>query len=67
VDWFLLILVSDHLVIAAAVLLWVWTDARRRRWSARARVLWVALFIALGTPALLGYLAERETPRPTPP
>ncbi len=67
VDWLLLILVTDHLVIAGAVLLWAWADARDRGWPARARFLWVIAFIALGTPALLGYLAERETPRPTRP
>ena len=66
-DWFLLIVVTDHLVVAGAALVWAWLDARRRAWSAGARLLWGVLFVALGTPALLGYLAERETPRPTPP
>ena len=63
-DWLLLILLTDHLVIAASAMLWVWLDARRRAWSVAARLVWCVLFVALGTPALLGYLAERETPRP---
>jgi hypothetical protein len=61
-DWFLLIVVTDHLVIAGAVLLWVWADARRRGWPVAGRLAWVAAFIGLGTPALLGYVAERGGP-----
>ena len=63
VDWLLLILLTDHLVIAGAALVWVWLDAGRRAWPVGARLGWALLFVALGTPALLGYLAERETPR----
>jgi hypothetical protein len=62
-DWFLQIVVIDHLAIAGAALLWVWADAGRRGWSVQQRLAWVAAFVALGTPALLGYLAER--PRQT--
>jgi hypothetical protein len=36
-------------------------------WSVGFCAVWTVLFIALGTPALLGYLGERETPRPSPP
>jgi hypothetical protein len=58
-DWFLKVLITDHIVIAGTVLLWVWIDAGRRGWSTGARVAWTIAYIALGTPALLGYLAER--------
>jgi len=61
-DWFLLIVVTDHLVIAGVALLWVLSDAGRRGWPAWMRLAWVAAFVGLGTPALLGYLAQR---RPT--
>jgi hypothetical protein len=61
-DWFLRILVADHAVIAGSVLVWAWLDAGRRGWSVLARLAWTVAFIALGTPAWLGYLAER---RPT--
>jgi hypothetical protein len=61
-DWFLLVVVADHLVIAGAALLWVWMDARRRGWPLGYRLAWVAAFAGLGTPALLGYLAERRMP-----
>jgi hypothetical protein len=59
-DWFLLILVTDHLVIAGTVLVWVWLDAGRRGWSAAARLAWTIAYVATGSPALLGYLAERR-------
>jgi hypothetical protein len=62
-DWFLKILVADHIVIAGTVLVWVWIDAGRRGWSVGARLAWTVAYIALGSPALLGYLAER---RPMP-
>jgi len=61
-DWFLLIVVTDHLVIAGVALLWVLIDAGRRGWSVWMRLAWIAAFVGLGTPALLGYLAQR---RPT--
>ena len=63
-DWFLLIVVADHLVIAGTVLLWVWMDARRRGWPTGRRLAWTVAFIALGTPALLGYIAERTEAEP---
>lgn len=62
-DWYLLIVVTDHLVIAGVVLLWVWGDMVRRGWSLPTRIAWLVVLIALGTPTLLAYLAERPVPR----
>ncbi len=62
-DWYLLIVVTDHLVIAGVVLLWVWGDMGQRGWSLRIRLAWLAALIALGTPTLLVYLAERPLAR----
>jgi hypothetical protein len=62
-DWFLLVVVTDHLVIAAVALLWVLVDARRRGQPLWMRLAWVVAFVGLGTPALLGYLAQRASAR----
>jgi hypothetical protein len=59
-DWFLLIVVTDHLVIAGIALLWGLIDAGRRGWSLWMRLAWVVAFVGLGTPALLGYLAQHH-------
>jgi hypothetical protein len=60
-DWFLLILVTDHAVIAGTALIWILIDARRLRgWSVAECVAYAIAYIALGSPALLGYLAERR-------
>lgn len=58
-DWYLLIVVTDHLVIAGILLLWIWVDMGRRRWSLAPRLAWLVVIIALGTPGVLAYLAER--------
>ena len=58
-DKMLLVVVTDHLAIAGVALLWVWCDTRRRRWPLGQRLLWAGAFVVVGTPALLGYLAER--------
>lgn len=58
-DWFMLIVITDHLVIAGVVLLWVWGDMGRRGFSSRARLAWLGTLVALGTPTLLAYIAER--------
>jgi hypothetical protein len=61
-DWFLLILVTDHAVIAGTALVWILIDARRLRgWSVAECVAYAIAYIALGSPALLGYLAERRS------
>jgi hypothetical protein len=61
-DWFLLILVTDHAVIAGTALIWILIDARRvRGWSVAECVAYTIAYIALGSPALLGYLAERRS------
>jgi hypothetical protein len=58
-DWMALIVVSDHLVIAGTVLIAIWLDAKRLGWQLSRRILLALAFIALGSPALLLYLAWR--------
>lgn len=58
-DWMALIVVSDHLVIAGAVLIALWIDATRLGWLLRQRVCMAIAFVALGSPALLIYVAWR--------
>ena len=58
-DWMLLVVVSDHLVIALCVLVWLWRDATERGWSRARRLAWVVMVVVLGSPALLVYLAVR--------
>jgi hypothetical protein len=58
-DWMALIVVSDHLVIAAAVLVALWIDTTRLGWLVRGRALLAITFVLLGSPALLVYLAWR--------
>jgi len=61
-DWMTLIVVSDHLVIAGAVLIALWVDATRLGWLLRRRVLLTIAFVGLGSPTLLVYLAWRIGP-----
>jgi hypothetical protein len=58
-DWMALIVVSDHLVVAGAVLIGLWIDAGRLGWPMLRRVLLAMAFVALGSPTLLVYLAWR--------
>jgi dipeptide/tripeptide permease len=58
-DWMVRIVVSDHLVIAGVVLIGLWLDTARRRWSRKSRMLLALAFVVLGSPTLLGYLAGR--------
>jgi hypothetical protein len=58
-DWMALIVVSDHLVIATTVLVGVWLDATHLGWRGSRRLLLALAFVALGSPALLTYLAWR--------
>jgi hypothetical protein len=58
-DWMALIVVSDHAVIAGAVLIALWIDARRLGWLLWRRVLLAVAFVALGSPTLLVYVAWR--------
>jgi GNAT superfamily N-acetyltransferase len=58
-DWMALIVVSDHLVIASAVLVGLWLDATHLEWPTSRRVLLALAFVALGSPTLLTYLAWR--------
>ena len=58
-DWMLLIVVSDHLLLAGIALVILWMDATRQAWTLAQRVLLALAFIALGSPVVLGYLAWR--------
>jgi hypothetical protein len=58
-DWMALIVVSDHLVIAGAVLIGLWLDATRMGWRISRRLLLALAFVAVGSPALLLYVAWR--------
>src|SRR5215210_3992129 len=58
-DWMALIIVSDHAVIAGAVLIALWMDAKRLGWLLWRRVLLAIAFVGLGSPTLLLYLAWR--------
>ena len=58
-DWMAQIVVSDHLVIAGMVLIGLWLDAARIGWEVWQRLTLALAFIALGTPALLTYMAWR--------
>ena len=58
-DWMALVVVTDHLVIAACALLWMWRDAAGRGWPAGRPLGWAALFVALGWPRLLAFLPQR--------
>jgi hypothetical protein len=60
-DWMALIVVSDHLIIAGTVLIVLLIDAARQGWSASRLIFLAVGFVALGTPALLAYLAWRLT------
>lgn len=58
-DWMLLLVVTDHLVLAGAVLVLMWLDAIRAGWDLARRLLLAAAFVALGSPIVLLYLAWR--------
>ena len=58
-DRMALIVVADHLVIAGTVLVLMLVDAARLGWSPSRRILLAVLFVALGSPTLLVYLAWR--------
>ncbi|MGE5925722.1 MAG: hypothetical protein ACM357_00080 [Gemmatimonadota bacterium] len=62
-DWMLLVVVTDHLLLAAIVLVVVWVDATKAGWSIGRRLGLTAAFVALGSPAILWYVARRlQTP-----
>ncbi len=61
-DWMLLVVVTDHLLLAAIVLALVWVDAAKAGWSIERRLGLTAAFVALGSPAILWYLAWRLRP-----
>jgi hypothetical protein len=61
-DWMALLVVSDHLVVAGTVLVALWIDAKRVGWQLSGRWGLVVAFVALGSPAMLAYLAWRLNP-----
>jgi hypothetical protein len=61
-DWMALLVVSDHIVVAGTVLIALWIDAKRVGWRLSRRFGLGAAFIALGSPAMLAYLAWRLKP-----
>ena len=58
-DWMLIVVVTDHLLLAGIVLVLMWVDAGRIGWAVSRRFLLVAAFVALGSPVVLWYLAWR--------
>jgi hypothetical protein len=58
-EWMLLIVVSDHLLLAGIALVILWVDATRLALTVAHRALLAVAFIALGSPIVLGYLAWR--------
>ncbi len=58
-DWMLLVVVTDHLLLAGIVLVLMWMDAGRVGWALPRRLLLVAAFVGLGSPVVLTYLAWR--------
>ena len=58
-DWMALLVVSDHLVVASAVLVGLWLDAKRVGWNLSHRLGLAIAFVVLGSPAMLLYLSWR--------
>jgi hypothetical protein len=58
-DWMVTLFMSDLVIIGLLVCLWVLKDAKERGWSGYKRWGWTVLFVVLGSPALLIYLAFR--------
>ena len=63
-DWMLLIVITDHLLLAGIALVILWGDAARQAWTPAHRALLAVAFIALGSPVVLGYLAWRLAKAP---
>jgi hypothetical protein len=60
-DWMALIVVSDHLIIASTVLVFLLIDAAKEGWRRWHRFVLAVAFIGTGSPALLLYIAWRTT------
>jgi hypothetical protein len=58
-DWMVTLFMSDLVIIGLLACLWVLKDAKDRGWSGYKRWGWTVLFVVLGSPALLIYLALR--------
>jgi hypothetical protein len=61
-DWMALLVMSDHLVVAGTVLVALWIDAKTLAWPLSRRWGLVVAFVAVGSPAMLAYLAWRLKP-----
>ena len=58
-DAMLLLVVTDHLLLAGTVLVLLWLDAARRGWLVSRRLILAGAFVALGSPVILWYLASK--------
>ena len=61
-DWMVALVLTDAGVFSLCALTWLWRDLRRRGASVRTRTLWFGGAVLLGSPAFLGYLANRGAP-----
>jgi hypothetical protein len=58
-DWMVTLFMGDLMIIGLLVCIWVVKDAGKRGWRGYKRWGWTVLFVVLGSPALLLYLALR--------
>jgi hypothetical protein len=56
-DWMLVAILTDAGVFVLLGLAWLWRNAGERGWSRPRRLAWLAAVVAVGSPALLLYLA----------
>lgn len=56
-DWMLVAILTDAGVFVLLGLAWLWRNAGERGWSTLRRLAWLVAVVALGSPALLLYLA----------
>ncbi len=56
-DWLLLAILTDAGVFVLLALAWLWRNTGDRAWSTPRRLACVAAVVAVGSPALLAYLA----------
>jgi hypothetical protein len=58
-DWMLLLVLTDHLLLAGIGLVMMWLDANRAGWALSRRLGLAAAFVVFGSPVVLLYLAWR--------
>jgi hypothetical protein len=56
-DWMLVAILTDAGVFVLLGLTWLWRNAGERGWSRPRRLAWLVAVVAVGSPALLLYLA----------